>query len=129
MNLFDGRHPVIVHQALKHQVAEIKDPNTIVRARVEVCGGCPWRKSNAGNFPAEAFAVSRQTCAESSIDLFMCHESGWEKPAICAGFILANPEHRAVKLLTQTGVIDQRAISAPEPMFDSYIAMETANGG
>ncbi len=129
MNLFEGRN--VVHQAGPDQVAKIVDGDTPIVARQEVCKGCPWRKSNCGNFSPEAFEVSKDTCTPGSASLFMCHESGWEKPAICAGFILANGEHRSVKMLTEHGVIDYTKMSVPEPMYESYETMlrDNTKGG
>lgn len=127
MNLFNGR---LVHQAADSQVAVITDSNTPIVARHTVCEGCPWRKSNAGKFPPEAFVVSRVTCKPEATDMFMCHEAGWEKPVVCAGFLITNNEHRAVKILADAGIYDIRQVlGLPEPMFCSYAEMEKANGG
>ncbi len=129
MNLFNGRN--VVHQAGPDQVAQIVDGDTPIVARHEVCKGCPWRKSNCGNFSPEAFETSKNTCEPDSVNLFMCHESGWEKPAVCAGFIIANPDHRSIKVLAEAGVIDQTRTHEPEAMYESYEAMlrDNTKGG
>ena len=54
------------------------------------CPGCPWRIENAGEFPPEAFRLSANTAYDGAINMFGCHESGSDKPATCAGFLLQN---------------------------------------
>lgn len=61
--------------------------------RKSPCGGCPWRVDQTGEFPAEAFVHSARTAYDMSSHQFSCHESGAQKPASCAGFLLKGADH------------------------------------
>ena len=58
--------------------------------RGTVCGGCPWRIDQTGQFSAESFRISAHTAYDAAFNLFGCHESGAKKPATCAGFLIRN---------------------------------------
>lgn len=98
--------------------------------RREPCGGCPWRVDNTGLFPAEAFRHSANTAYDMATHSFACHESGAEKPATCAGFLLRNAANNlAVRLKLSAGTLDMAEISdGGHEMHSSYRVMAVANG-
>lgn len=75
----------------EHQVVTLKSNSKAYRR--EPCAGCPWRTDNTGEFPAEAFKASANTAYDMSTHRFSCHESGADKPATCAGFLLRGADH------------------------------------
>ena len=96
--------------------------------RVEPCGGCPWRKDQTGLFPAEAFKHSASTSYDAAFNTFACHESGSEKPATCAGFLLNGSEHNlAIRIKRADGLIREVTDGGHE-LHESYRAMAIANG-
>jgi hypothetical protein len=98
--------------------------------RRKPCGGCPWRVDQTGEFPAGAFVQSARTAYDMSTHKFSCHESGAEKPATCAGFLLRGADHNfGVRMKCAAGKIDYRQISdGGHELHDSYRAMAEANG-
>lgn len=100
--------------------------------RKKPCRTCPWRKdAQRGRFPADAFRSSASTAYDGSLTTFSCHESGAEKPATCAGFILANSENNmAVRILMMKGDLSPDSVANPEDLelYDSYREMAIANG-
>jgi hypothetical protein len=101
-------------------------------ARKKPCRTCPWRKdSETGRFPAEAYRISAITAHDTSLNMFSCHESGTGKPAVCAGFLLANSNHNiGVRLDHMSGKLDPRHTGNPDKveLYESYRAMAIANG-
>lgn len=111
-----------------HTVAVVKGgPGTFRR---EPCAGCPWRKDQTGVFPPEAFVHSANTAQAASTHTFGCHESGIEKPATCAGFLLRGADRNlAVSIREADGTIDRAHVSdGGHDMHENYRAMATANG-
>ncbi len=100
--------------------------------RRKPCATCPWRKdAETGRFPAEAFRTSANTAIDGSTHAFACHESGVEKSATCAGFLLANSQHNiGVRLALAKGRLDIDKVGNPEdvPLYESYRSMAIANG-
>lgn len=98
--------------------------------RREPCGGCPWRVDNVGEFPAEAFRHSASTAYDMARKTFACHESGVEKPATCAGFLMRGADHNlSVRMLYANGEYDFNQISdGGHELHESYKAMAVANG-
>lgn len=98
--------------------------------RREPCGGCPWRVDQTGEFPAGAFLASARTAYNMADSVFSCHESGIEKPATCAGFLMRGADHNArIRMSYLTGKMDFDAISdGGHELHDSYRAMAEANG-
>lgn len=98
--------------------------------RREPCGGCPWRKDQTGSFPAGAFRESAHTAYDMAKPVFSCHESGTEKPATCAGFLMRGADNNlSVRLKYATGEMDFKAISdGGHELHESYRAMAIANG-
>lgn len=98
--------------------------------RKKPCAGCPWVTENDGTFPAEAFRHSASTAYDMSDRMFGCHESGTEKPATCAGFLLRGADHNlAVRLAFLRGRIDPSHLSdGGRDLHASYASMATANG-
>lgn len=94
------------------------------------CPGCPWVKENIGSFPAEAFRISAHTSYDRAMNKFGCHESGKEKPATCAGFLLRNSKnHLGVRISISRGNLDPSTLVEGErELFDSYKEMAIANG-
>lgn len=115
-----------------HQVISLKSSKTMEDNhlyRKEPCHGCPWKKENAGSFPAEAFKHSAETAYDMSAHIFSCHESGSEKPATCAGFLLNGSQHNmAVRLAYMNRKITNDFHDGGHEMFESYRAMAEANG-
>jgi hypothetical protein len=92
--------------------------------------GCPWRVDGTGFFPAEAFAHSAETAHDMSGHVFACHESGAERPATCAGFLLRGAEHNmAVRMKLSTGQIDLDQVSdGGHELHPGYVTMAVENG-
>jgi hypothetical protein len=94
--------------------------------RREPCSQCPWRVDATGVFPAEAFRITAKTAYDVATTQFACHESGTEKPATCAGFLLRNS---ANNLASRLSGIDHRTLSdGGHELYDSYRSMAIANG-
>jgi hypothetical protein len=111
----------------EHQVVTLKSSTKAYRK--EPCPGCPWRKDNTGEFPAEAFRVSANTAYDMSTHRFSCHESGAEKPATCAGFLLRGADHNmGVRLAYMRGDLVDDFSDGGHELFDSYRDMAVANG-
>jgi hypothetical protein len=93
-------------------------------------GGCPWRVDQTGSFPADAFAVSARTAHDMSGHTFGCHESGTDRPVICAGFLLRGADHNmAVRMKVASGEIDLFSVSdGGHELHDGYVTMATKNG-
>lgn len=111
-----------------HQVVTIKGGGG--QYRREPCGGCPWRVDQTGQFPAGAFRESARTAYNMAESVFSCHESGTEKPATCAGFLMRGADHNiAVRMKYISGKWDFDAISdGGHELHASYRAMAEANG-
>lgn len=95
------------------------------------CDGCPWRKSQTGGFPAEAFRHSANTAEDMSRHTFGCHEAGIARPKVCAGFLLRGAEHNvSVRMKAMSGAIDFDSLVEPDDddLHEGYISMAVANG-
>lgn len=90
------------------------------------CGGCPWRKDQVGQFPAEAFRLSASTAYDAAMHQFSCHESGTDKPATCAGFLLQNSVHNIGARIK--GIAGGADCHTDVELFASYREMAIANG-
>ena len=98
--------------------------------RREPCPDCPWRKDAVGAFPAEAFRVSAVTAYDMADSTFGCHQSGREKPAICAGFLLRGAEHNMLvrfEILRDPTLFD-RLSDGGHDLHADYVEMAIANG-
>ncbi|WP_432263067.1 DUF6283 family protein [Cupriavidus sp. TMH.W2] len=97
--------------------------------RREPCDDCPWRKDAVNVFPAEAFRHSASTAYDAAQETFACHQSGKEKPALCAGFLLRGAEHNlSVRIRLMTGDIADDVHDGGHALHDDYRAMAIANG-
>ena len=98
--------------------------------RRQPCGDCPWRVDAVGEFPAEAFRHSAGTAYDMAMHTFACHQSGAEKPATCAGFLLRQGAHNlGVRLKAGRGAIDLAAVhDGGHELHANYRAMAVANG-
>lgn len=108
--------------------------------RRKVCDDCPWRKDAVGKFPAEAFRLSANSATdganltdapsvESALHIFGCHQSGTEKPATCAGYILRGSDAIGWRIGVATGkflpsMVDRAGVE----LHESYYEMAVANG-
>lgn len=94
------------------------------------CRGCPWRVANVGEFPDEAFRLTADTAYDGSFKQFGCHESGVEKSATCAGFLLRNSVHNlGARIKVIKGEINPNDLVEPtEALFGSYREMAIGNG-
>lgn len=93
------------------------------------CPGCPWKRANAGNFPAEAFRLSADTASDASFKLFACHTAGIEHQMTCAGFLLSVTaiDNVAVRImLSRGGRLD--VTGGEDELFPTYKQMAMANG-
>ena len=111
-----------------HQVVTVEGGGG--QYRRQPCGGCPWRVDQTGEFPAGAFKESARTAYDMAREMFSCHESGAEKPATCAGFLLRGADHNfGIRMKVITGEIDYDAISdGGHELHADYRAMAEANG-
>lgn len=110
-----------------HAVVTIKGGNAGYRR--EPCGGCPWRVDQVGTFPAEAFRHSANTAYDMAQHAFSCHESGKEKPATCAGFLLRGAAHNLLaRMRWGRGDWAEGVSDGGHELFQSYRAMAEANG-
>jgi hypothetical protein len=119
---------VAVHPAGEdHQVISLQGDGGYRRSP---CEQCPWRRDQAGSFPAEAFRVSANTAYDLSEHTFACHMSGAEHPATCAGFLMRGADHNlAIRFKYTTGKIPFDDISdGGADLFGSYREMAVANG-
>lgn len=93
------------------------------------CSDCPWRVDATGQFPAEAFIASVGTSYDMSTSTFSCHESGKDKPATCAGFLLRSHHNLSIRMKQLRGVIDLSVVhDGGHALHEDYRAMATANG-
>jgi hypothetical protein len=93
------------------------------------CSKCPWRVDATGEFPAEAFRHSAGTAYDMAQHTFGCHESGAQKPATCAGFLLRGGAHNlSVRLGYMTGRIKDNVSDGGHQLYENYRAMAIANG-
>lgn len=112
------------------------------RYRREPCATCPWRVDMVGEFPPEAFVLAAPcgTSDLSAIDApvwvmerlehtFACHESGPERPATCAGYILRGDQAIGWRLALCFGAFDPAQVSdGGHLLHNSYREMAEANG-
>lgn len=96
--------------------------------RKKVCKGCPWKKSETGKFPAEAFLLSANTAHDMSTHTFACHEAGVANPTTCAGFLLRGADHNLTVRLGKLKGKYQDIQEPTEELFDCYAEMAEANG-
>lgn len=115
-----------------HQVVTIKSERKGNRTyRRKPCSDCPWRKdAKIGEFPVEAYQHSARTAYDMAQETFACHQSGTDKPATCAGFLLRGAAHNlSVRLGLMEGMIDLHEVSDDGiDLYDSYRDMAIANG-
>lgn len=90
------------------------------------CAGCPWRVDQTGKFSAEAFRISAHTAYDAAFETFGCHESGPDKPAICAGFLLRNSVHNLGARLK--GIAGGAGCHSQVELHRDYRTMAIANG-
>ena len=110
-----------------HQVVTVEGGQDTYRRKP--CSDCPWRVDAVGEFPAEAFRHSANTAYDMSTHMFACHQSGAEKPAACAGFLLRGAEHNlTVRLKRMDGRIAGDVDSNGQELHQTYRAMAIANG-
>lgn len=111
-----------------HQVVSVAGGRGDLYRR-EPCPDCPWRVDATGEFPAQAFRHSAPTAYDMSEHTFACHQSGTEKPALCAGFLLNGAEHNlAVRIKRMRGVVQEDVSDGGHALHENYRAMAIANG-
>ena len=110
----------------EHQVLTVEGADSIYRR--QPCSNCPWRLDAVGEFPAEAFQHSARTAYDMSQHKFACHQSGPDKPATCAGFLLRGADHNlAIRLKRMKGeCLD--VVDGGHALHNDYRAMAIANG-
>lgn len=109
-----------------NQVVTVEGGSGAYRRRP--CDGCPWRIDQTGSFPAEAFAHSAGTAYDMATHTFGCHESGQDKPAVCAGFLLHGAEHNLTARLRLMRGEFTDVTDGGHVLHESYRAMAEANG-
>lgn len=114
-----------------HQVLTVKPCKTAngKMYRRKPCAKCPWRVDAVGEFPAEALKHSARTAYDMSQHTFACHDSGPNKPATCAGFLLRGAAHNlSVRMAYIQGEIHDDLDDDGLELFYSYREMAEANG-
>lgn len=98
--------------------------------RRKPCPTCPWRVDAVGEFPAEAFRHSASTAYDMANNEFACHQSGKDRPATCAGYLLNGGRHNiTTRIKAMSGKIDFNSISdGGVKLFRNYREMAVANG-
>lgn len=110
-----------------HQVVTVVGGKSSYRRKP--CSDCPWRVDAAGEFPAEAFKHSAPTAYDMSDRVFACHQSGKDRPAICAGFLLRGSAHNlSVRMGLISGRFKDDVADGDVELHPSYRAMAVANG-
>lgn len=124
--IIEARHAGRNSRGEQHQVVSVKGGGAGHRRKP--CSDCPWRVDAVGEFPAEAFRHSAHTAYDMADATFACHQSGAEKPALCAGFLLQGADHNlAVRLKRMHGeCLD--VTDGGHALHASYRAMAVANG-
>jgi Family of unknown function (DUF6283) len=92
------------------------------------CPGCPWRTANDGSFPPSAFIHSAETAWDQAMHTFACHETGAEKPALCAGAVLGQPHNIGLRLAYARGALGDDVTDGGAELHADYHAMAVANG-
>jgi hypothetical protein len=110
-----------------HQVVTVEGGKGTYRRKP--CSDCPWRIDAAGEFPAEAFKHSAATAYDMASATFACHQSGKERPSICAGFLLRGAGHNlVVRLGFMRGRFKDDVQDGGFALHENYKAMAVANG-
>ncbi len=110
-----------------HQVVTVEGGKGAYRRKP--CAKCPWRVDAVGEFPAEAFRHSAETSYDMATHTFACHESGAQKPAMCAGFLLRGADHNlSVRLKLVQGDSFGDVDDGGHELHENYRAMAVANG-
>jgi hypothetical protein len=120
------RHAGLNKRGEDHQVLTVTGGSGSYRRTP--CPNCPWRVDAVGEFPAQAFKHSARTAYDMAQESFACHDSGAEKPATCAGFLLRGADHNlGVRLKRMRGECLDVEDGGHE-LHESYRAMAIANG-
>jgi hypothetical protein len=111
----------------QHQVLSVEGGDGYRR---KPCVPCPWVVGNAEAFPAEAYRQSARTAVDAAPNMFGCHDSGPERPKVCAGFLLRGAEHNVgARLASAAGRIDPDEVHDDgRALYPSYRAMAIAGG-
>lgn len=110
-----------------HQVVTLEGGQSTYRRTP--CPDCPWRVDATGKFPAEAFRHSAGTSYDMAQHVFACHQSGAEKPATCAGFLLRGADHNlSIRMKRMSGAIQDDVTDGGNLLHANYKAMAIANG-
>ncbi len=110
-----------------HQVLTVEGGSGAYRR--QPCSDCPWRKDAVGIFPAEAFRISAPTAYDMADRTFGCHQSGSEKPAICAGFLVNGADHNMkVRFMQRLYGEGLNATDGGHDLHEDYVEMAIANG-
>lgn len=95
------------------------------------CAECPWRRENAGSFPAEAFRISARTAHDMAQSTFACHMAGTTNAKTCAGALMSTgAEHNMrIRLALMRGDFRWEEVEdGGADLFPSYRDMAVANG-
>lgn len=110
-----------------HQVVTVQGGGGTYRRKP--CSDCPWKVESTGIFPPEAFCHSASTAYDMATHVFGCHQSGNERPATCAGFLLRSADHNlTVRLGYLNGRYQNDVTDGGHELHANYRAMAVANG-
>lgn len=87
------------------------------------CPQCPWRRSNDGIFPAEAFRLSARTALDMAEHVFGCHMTS----RLCAGSVCGQHHNLALRRLQASGALDGVTDGGAD-LHPDYRSMAVANG-
>jgi hypothetical protein len=89
------------------------------------CPECPWRRVNAGTFPAGAFLLSASTAYDMARHVFGCHQAGAGHPMTCAGGAVRESHNLSLRMrAAEVALVEDLGAE----LFDDYREMAVANG-
>lgn len=124
-----------------HAVVTVEDAGN--RYRRAPCSDCPWRIDATGEFPPEAFVLSANTATDgaafsasvmrgapiaNAFALFSCHQSGAERPEVCAGYILRGDQAIGWRIAAWKRFDPALVSDDGIELYENYFAMAVANG-
>lgn len=106
-------------------ITVVSDPAERRTMMTRPCPECPWRRANAGSFPAEAFRISAPTAYDLATHTFGCHTAGAKEPRTCAGAAVRTGHSLALRM---RGEEVAQVEDIGDELFDDYREMAEANG-
>jgi len=106
----------------RHEVITVEGRDGMMR---RPCPPCPWRRANAGSFPAEAFRHSAPTAYDMATSTFGCHSTGVERTRTCAGAAVRTGHSLSLRMRWEQV---EQVEDIGDELFDDYREMAVANG-